>query len=604
MSIYHFNSDDAKRFAMEQGIPARHVGNELRFKYCPYCHSETNDKDTFAINLETGQFKCLRASCGAKGNMLTLAKDFNFSLGRDVDEYYQRKRQFKSIRHYPRPESRPAAVKYLECRGISRQVTELYNITVHKDDESILIFPFYDEHDDLQFIKYRNMDPKEGQSKEWCESNCRPILFGMNHCNFENDTLILTEGQIDSLSVVEAGLENAVSVPTGAKGFTWVPYCWDFLHRFKNLVVFGDHENDHITLLDEMTKRFTGKVLHVRPEDYKGCKDANELLQKAGDVAVRNAVDNAQPVHDKRIKPMAEVVRRDMSQMQAIKTGLSALDRITGGLFFGTLVIVTGERGKGKSTLTSQISSYAVHQKVNTFLYSGELMDWMLQDWFERQAAGPEHINRVINSNGFTTYSVTADCLDKIQEWYKDRCYVYDNALSEADDDDYEKLTDTLEKAIRMYGCRFLVIDNLMTAIEDDIRSDLYRQQSAFVRRLAKMAKQYDVIIMLVAHPRKSGIQSFSNDDVSGSGNITNLADIVIRYDKPQTDENDPAPPERVLQIFKNRLTGRLGKGIPLWFDEASKRISQDASDFSWLFDWDLEDDEEWLELDDDNPFD
>ena len=70
----------------------------------------------------------------------------------------------------------------------------------------------------------------------------------MNHCNPDNPTLVLTEGQIDSLSVAEAGIENAVSVPTGAKGFTWIPYCWDFLSQFKTLVVFGDCEErkDHI----------------------------------------------------------------------------------------------------------------------------------------------------------------------------------------------------------------------------------------------------------------------------------------------------------------------------------------------------------------------
>ena len=607
MSIYKFNPDDARRFAHEQGILSKTVGDELRLRVCPYCRGETNDRDTFAINLNTGQFKCLRASCGASGNMLTLAKDFDFSLGRDVDEYYQRKKRFKSIRHYPRPDSRPEAVKYLEGRGISREVTELYNITTHKSDSNVLIFPFYDERDEMQFIKYRNMNPEKGQSKEWCETGCKPILFGMNRCDFQNDTLIMTEGQIDSLSVVEAGFKNAVSVPTGAKGFTWVPYCWDFLHRFKKLIVFGDHENGQITLLDEMGKRFPGMVLHVRPEDYLDCKDANELLQKHGAEAIRTAVGGAVPMHDRRIKPLAEVIRKDMTCLQSVKSGLRSLDKTIGGFYFGTLNIITGERGKGKSTLASQFAVQAVHQGVTSFLYSGELMDWMLQDWFERQVAGPENINSKINKDSqFTTYSVDAGCLEDIQTWYVTRCYVYDNALSDEGEDNYERLTDTLEKAVRMYGCRFVVIDNLMTAIEDDIRSDLYRQQSNFVRMLAKMAKQYDIIILLVAHPRKAGIREFSNDDVAGSGNITNLADVVLRYDSVSPDENDPLPPQRILQVLKNRLTGRLHKGIPLWFDEASKRISEDPSNFEIELGWKLSDDEKgWLEPeDDDNPFD
>ena len=116
MKIYSFNPDDARRFAKENGIRAFERGNELVFKYCPYCRS--SDKDTFAINLDTGQFKCLRASCGVKGNMYTLAKDFDFSLGTEVDEYISRRRKYRDMTRYPRPETRTPAVTYMESRGI------------------------------------------------------------------------------------------------------------------------------------------------------------------------------------------------------------------------------------------------------------------------------------------------------------------------------------------------------------------------------------------------------------------------------------------------------------------------------------------------------
>ncbi|MFR7901549.1 MAG: toprim domain-containing protein [Ruminococcus sp.] len=82
----------------------------------------------------------------------------------------------------------------------------------------------------------------------------------MYQCNLDNKTLVLTEGQIDSLSVAESGIENAVSVPNGKNGFTWVPYCWDWLQNFDTLIVFGDRENGRITLLDDMQRRFRGVV--------------------------------------------------------------------------------------------------------------------------------------------------------------------------------------------------------------------------------------------------------------------------------------------------------------------------------------------------------
>ena len=112
---------------------------------------------------------------------------------------------------------------------------------------------------------------------------------------------------MDSLSVSEAGIDNAVSVPNGAKGFTWIPYCWDWVTEFDEIVVFGDCENEKITLLEMISKRFPNKVKHVRISDYRGCKDANELLMKHGREAVRNAVKNAIFVPIKKIISLADV---------------------------------------------------------------------------------------------------------------------------------------------------------------------------------------------------------------------------------------------------------------------------------------------------------
>lgn len=604
MGLYDFVPDDAFRFAKEQGIPAKPHGDELRLKQCPYCKGTTNDKNTFAINLTTGQFKCLRASCGAHGNMITLARDFNFSLGTEVDEYYRQKRQYRNLTNYPRPEVRTRAVEYLEGRGISKAITERYGITTRKDNESILVFPFFDEDGKMQFVKYRNTEytKETGGNKEWCERNCKPILFGMDQCNMDNPVLILTEGQIDSLSVAECGIENAVSVPTGAKGFTWVPYCWDFLRKFQTLIVFGDHENGHITLLEEMRHRFGGTVKHVRPDDYMGCKDANDLLRKHGKDAVVAAVAQAEPVKNIRIMDLSDVLKKSMSDMEKISTGFRALDRKLGGFFFGQLIILTGERGLGKSTLGSQFCVQAVHQGETAFMYSGEMEDWYVQDWFDRQAAGPKYINKTITNLGSDVYTVDGNYIDNIHQWYQGRCYLYNKSIiGEAEED--ETLIKTVENAVKQYGCRVLLLDNLMTAMDDDMSSDLYRQQTAFVRKLALMAKQYNVLIFLIVHPRKAGAGERKNDDVAGSSNITNLADVVMWYKAAGQDDDC----DRFLDVMKNRLNGETGSGIPLWFDKASKRISERAGWFGWSYGWQaqglVDASADWSEFDEEIPF-
>lgn len=614
--LYQFDVEDAKRFADEMHIRTKTIGDELQFAQCPYCRNQTTKTYKFAINVHTGAFNCFRASCGAKGNMLTLARDFDFSLGKEVDEYYNRSRQFRNVKKFPLPKIKPEAVKYMEGRGISQAITERYKVTVSKDNPNILIFLFYDEHQQLQFIKYRKTDFDEDRdkNKEWAMKNTKPILFGMDLCDVKrSSTLVMTEGQIDSLSVAEAysGCINVVSVPTGKTGFTWVPYCWDFLQKFDTLIVFGDYERGEITLLDDMRKRFGGKVKHVRPEDYKDCKDANDLLRKYGKAAVMAAIENAVIAENPRIIPLADVQRKDLSELPKVKTNIPQIDQKIGGLYLGQLVLLTGERGLGKSTVGSQLCVQALDQGYTVFAYSGELNDWMFQDWVDRQCAGPNNINVRVLEDGFKTYTINKDVNDAIHDWYRSKFFLYDKGVIEGDE--AQSLTQIIEEAVTQYSCNVIFLDNLMTAMSDDLSADLYRQQGVFCRKLAEMARLWNVLIILVAHPRKgNGNRDFANDDVAGSGNITNLADLVIRYARPK---DVSVPGDRILQVTKNRLTGFVhfgGEGVGVYFDEKSKRIASTrfgtANGFDYGLGWtkQVEDEDGFLSLpeDDDAPFD
>jgi archaellum biogenesis ATPase FlaH len=592
--MYKFNRDDARRFAREQGIRTKIVGNELRFRDCPYCRS-AKDKDTFAINLDTGMFKCMRSSCAAHGNMVTLHKDFGFSLGSEANEYYDRTRSFRTFPKKEKPVPKDKALEYMAGRGISNKVCKDYNITISKDNENVLVFPFYDEADNLTFIKFRktDFDPEKDKNKEWCMRDTKPILFGMSQCNMDNPVLIMTEGQIDSLSVAEAGYENAVSVPTGKNGFSWVPYCWDWLQKFKTLIIFGDKEGDNITLLDDMATRFNGLVKHVRLEDYKDCKDANDILRKYGKEQVRKCIDNAVPMEVKEIKDITEVKKVKLSDLEKFNTGFQGLNKILGGFYMGQVILLTGERGKGKRTLASQFGTMAVKAGYNTFFYSGELLDWYFRNWLDLQIAGDRFINKIQNPYGTFDYSVDGNVYPSIEKWYAGRVKIFDNNIIR--EDEHDDLLGTIQKAITRYSCRVIFIDNLMTAMDDDITSDLNRQQTAFVRKLTYIAKQFNVLIFLIAHPKKnpSGKYTFTNDDVAGSSNITNLVDVVLRYDTPsrQEEDNEDTPrPERVLQVFKNRLTGKVKTdGIGLYYQESSKRISEDKMTFDWELGWEDE---------------
>lgn len=603
---YEFKEQDAYDFARHVGVEVKPHNRELFFKICPYCRPRATKDNvrSFSINLETGQFKCLRASCGVQGNMITLSKDFDFSLGNEVDEYYRPKRQFRKMKTPEKPiEPKPEAITYLASRGISEEVIKKYQITVQTNHPNVLVFPFFDEKGKLQFVKYRktDYDKEKDHNKEWCEANTKPILFGMFQCNDKFDRLIMTEGQMDSLSVATAGYENATSVPTGAKGFTWVPYCWDWISRFEEIVVFGDFENGYITLLDELKTRLKSKIKHVREEDYKDCKDANEILQKYGVEQIKKCIENAKAVPIERVIELADVKNVDIFKLEKLKTGIKNIDRLLyGGLPFGGVHLVSGKPGEGKSTLASQIMINALSQGYKCFAYSGELPNYLFKAWMDFQIAGPHHIFEYQNQYGDTNFNVSNTNRELIADWYRGKAFLYDNRV--IDGDEKESLIKTVENVVKQYGVRVVLLDNLMTAIDLEVgqNSDKYERQSEFVKRLSRLALRYNLIIILVAHKRKNNFSTNENDEVSGSGDIANLALITIAYEKNKDLSSD----QRLCKVSKNRLFGKVNTdGWILEFNEKSKRIYGAGDDVNVDYGWNKQNDG-FYEAEEETPFD
>lgn len=567
---YEYKQEDVFGFADSRHLRCHQKGDELFFLYCPYCGGgDHRDKDTCSVNLKTGTFNCFRSSCGKHGHFVEMARDFEYQLFDDAEKQYKKLPQKKI-------ETKPAAVKYLESRGISEATTRKYYITTQKRKDDVLVFPFYDEQGELVFIKYRNTAYSGHGNKEWCEKDTKPILFGMAQCR-GFDRLIITEGQIDSLSVAECGLSNAVSVPTGARGFTWFANCYDWISKFKEVVVFGDYEHGKMTLLDDLIKRLSCKVLAVRPCDYLGEKDANAILCKYGKDAIVTAIKNAEPPKINNVKDLSTVESVDVNALPKIKTNIREIDRVIGGLIMGQVILLTGERGHGKSTFMSQLVCEALEQKECVFVYSGELTDYHFKRWIDYQLAGNSNILQQQNEYGDAVYTISEETTRAINAWYRGRAYIYDNnyvALS--DDAELETLVTTMEKVIRQYGAKLICIDNLMTAMDISLDTDLYRAQSKFVGDIKKIAVRYDVAIILVAHPRKAKDGRFVNDNVSGSSDITNKVDVVMNYERVDDEDYDAR-----LDITKNRLFGKYARnenGIRLYYSQSSKRITSITS--------------------------
>lgn len=576
---YQLEQADIYAFASSLGIRTKAKGNEIKFEYCPYCKSSRNDRWTFSINGVTGAFCCPRASCGEHGHFVELARDFDFELESITQSRFKELPKVRLITSTP-------AEEYLFRRGIKKEITRAYGVTTSPNDNNQLIFPFYRKAKDadgqvyerMEFVKYRliDYDKSRHKAKEWCESGCKPILFGMDHCDPEKSkTLVITEGQIDSLSLASAGIPNAVSVPNGARGFTWVDHCKDFVAQFDTVVVFGDCERGGITLVNEIREMFpNAKIRTPRIKDYLGEKDANDILTNFGENALRKAVERSETFKPSTIKEMADVERVNLEDVPHIKTLFPKLDEALGGFYEGQLITLTGKRGTGKSTFASMFAVAALWQQWNVLFYSGEMADYEVKRWIDFQIAGEKAIKERVYTSSFGYY-LEEEHERQLSEWYRHRLFIIDNAAME-EKESADIISET-EAAVRTYGIRFVIIDNLMTAI--DAGENIYIEQSRFARRLKALARKMHIVVLLVAHPRKTKSKELEGDEISGSGDVANLSDTVLTLDRAvKTKDDGEKINQTLLAVQKNRATGVLVQGddrIPLRHSKKSKRLYQ-----------------------------
>lgn len=585
---YELKQSDIFGFATFINGETKTKGEELFFKYCPYCGGgHSRDKETFSINLGTGAFKCFRSTCGRQGHFVQAARDFGYKL----DFTYTNEKRYRQLPQHKKIEVRDSAIDYMASRGISEQTCRQYSITSRKNENDILVLPFYDEFGNLVTVKYRNTKFIKGKSsggKEWFEKNTKPILYGMDKAIDFEKPLIITEGQMDSLSLAECGIPNAVSVPNGSNGMTWVTHCYDWVCKFPEIIVFGDYENGKVTLVEAIYQKFPKKIIRcVRPDDYLMEKDANDILRKYGKDALKQAIERSEPIALDRVTMLSEVESVDIYAKEHFFSGIYKLDEILNGFYVGSLIILSGKSGNGKSTVMSQLIVEALEQDVKTFIYTGELTDYHFRRWLDLQIAGDDYVVENKGVFGEVTYTISDSVAKGIGEWYRGKAWIYNESISygkQGGKSETDILLDTIEMAIQRYGIKFICIDNLMTALDVPISENLYSAQTDFVKKLKEIAQTYCVTVLLVAHPRKNSSSTIEKDDISGSSNITNYAHVVLTYSRDAQDDT-----LGYIAVKKNRLTGYLTKPdneIRVRYSKKSKRICGEGFKPNRVYSW------------------
>ncbi len=184
-----------------------------------------------------------------------------------------------------------------------------------------------------------------------------------------------------------------------------------------------------------------------------------------------------------------------------IQTGIHEFDRVTGGgLVEGSVVLLAGEPGIGKSTLLLQI---ALNLSDSTVLYvSGE----------ESLAQLKMRAGRVSSSGSETLFTTEKD-IDSVLQLVQDR------------------------------GIKIVIIDSIQTiySSDNDFLPGSVSQIKATAQKIIEFAKENNVTFILVGHITKEG-------SVAGPKVLEHMVDAVFNF------EGDRNLHYRILRPLKNRF--------------------------------------------------
>ena len=595
--------------------------DEKNMKCCCPFHQE--DHASFIYNKKAFNFRCF-GSCGRSYDILDVFMYKGATYAEACKKLFELAEMpysfgelgVKTKRHYRYPHEVPCTDKskvyaYFEQRKISRETLDA--LDVRQDSEGNAVFNYYDTNDVLTMVKYKpSHKVQHGQAKCWCQQNSdtAPLLFNMNRINV-NSPLLICEGEPECLSAIEAGFKNAVSVPLGSSNLHWIDENLEWLDQFESIIICADNDDAGVKMQTECVPRLGSwrtKVVDIPaiPIGNTGrvTKDLNEILYVCGKDKVLELILDAKDSPVPSVADLSDVEPTEYEDVDGVTTGLKAIDDELMRLFFGTLTIVSGQPGSGKSSLLTQLACNSLDNDIGTWLFSGELPNGVEKSWFNYIFAGPRNITDAISRRGNPYKKISTTTLAEINKTYKGRWHIYRDDY----DNTLDKLIASMTDTVRKYGARCLILDNFM-CIDTETSEEELRSQTDTIKKLIEFAKKYQVAVILVCHPRKMDAgTNVGIYDIAGTSNIVNLAHRTIGLRRVTDAERENAAKysekrrqllkyDVIVTVVKDRMFGRQNIDVGLYYDPASRRFFSDMDEYDRRFSWDKKEYKEPLPL-------
>jgi twinkle protein len=363
--------------------------------------------------------------------------------------------------------------------------------------------------------KFRAVDRKDWRSTQGVSRG----LYNEDALTSGDGPIVITEGEIDALSVMQAGYLRAVSLPDGwtedgGKREALVAAERD-LRASPYVIVAGDNDATGAGLPKTVANILRGHdVRFVAWPD--GCKDANDVLVKFGEGELARCLLEA-----KRIDPPGGYITGisdlpPMPDRRVLRIGAKPFDFVL-GFEVGAMSVGTGTPGSGKSTFTT-FAAYqiAMNESIKVGFLSFETHPHRTRDHLTRL-----HVGKAWNDLDAGEASSVAAFLDR-------HFRLVHRTFDEGDHHIWwlESMVYTL--AVRD-GCKMIIIDPWNELEHMPEKGENMTSYINFaLQSVRRWAEQFDTHICVVAHPRK-----MSTEGKPKSPTGYDIADSAAFFNKP-----------------------------------------------------------------------
>lgn len=365
--------------------------------------------------------------------------------------------------------------------------------------------------------------------------------------------IVLTEGEMDALSTMQAGYERSISLPDGwSEGDEGKRQCLidneDRLRLSPYVIVAGDADKVGESLPRAVALLLRGHdVRSARWPD--GCKDANDVLVKHGEAALTACLDQA-----RRIDPPGGFITTfadlpPMSERRVLRTGMMPFDKVV-ALQLGAISVWTGIPGSGKSTfLTWAAEKVSVNENIRVGMFAFETHPHDLRDQLSLIRSG-----RPFDMLDDTTRDKLLSSLNRYRVVHRT-----------FDDDVAHRLLwleDMIYQLAVRDGCKLIVVDpwnELEHLPEPGETMTAYINWA--LQRIRQLAEHLEIHIALVAHPKKvpDGNRAPTGYDVADSAAFFNKPSLGVTVHQRQ--DKDTGEEFVELNVWKVRNTRLYGFG-------------------------------------------